>query len=238
MPDWGSFYFYPPVTGITSPGLEYDTSLIPTRGREYANANLTNGLRRIGVGGGKLHVSQVDDWEAFQRLIKGRHKRFLFILKTRHFAMTDSLIGTGNGVTTAFQLKKVSSYPYGPTNQVSEIVRFPWHDYPPIYLPSSAGSPPKYLDTEYITVKVDGALQTLTTHYSVEREGGLITFVSPPANGALITASCKFAVLCRQSQDFNPIQATSEGHLSYIIPGGVEIYEPRHDPAQRLDGGE
>jgi hypothetical protein len=105
MPDWGTYYFYPPVTGITSPGLEYDTSLIPTRGREYANANLTSGLRRIGVGV-RLHLSQVDQWEAFQRLIKGRHRRFLFILKTRHFAMEDSLIGTGDGAITAFLLKK------------------------------------------------------------------------------------------------------------------------------------
>lgn len=237
MPSWGNFYFYPPVTGITSPGLEYDTSLIQSRGREYANANLTNGLRRIGVGGGRLHVSQVDQWEAFQRAIKGRHARFLLILKTRHFAMTDSLIGTGDGVTTGFQLKKVLSYAYGPENESVEVVRFPWHNYPPIYLPGPNGSNgAKYLDTEYITVKVNGVTKTLTTDYSVEREGGTIEFAVAPADGALITASCKFAVLCRQSQDYNPIQATSEGHTSYIIPGGIELYEPRYDVAQGLDG--
>lgn len=232
MPSFGNYYFYPPIVGITSPGLDYDTSLVQTRSREYANANLSRGLRRIGIGGGMLSVNQVDEWEAFQRLIKGRHARFLFILKTRHFEMTDSLIGVGDGSETTFQLKKVSSYPYGPDNSTEETVRFPWHNYPPLYLANGA----KYLDTEYITVKVDGVTQTLTTDYTVEREGGTITFTSPPADGALITVSCKFAVLCRQSQDYNPLQAKGEGHTVYVIPGGIEVYEPRYDPAQELDG--
>lgn len=234
MPSFGSFHFYPPVTGITAPGLEYDTELDRTRGREYANSNLTYGLRRIGIGGGTLHLNQVDDWERFQRLHRGRWKRFLFILRTRHFEMTDSLIGIGDGETTEFQLKKVGSYPYGPDNSVEEIVRFPWHDYPPIYYASGA----KFLDTEYVAIKKDGVIKTLGAHYTITREGGKVNFTSAPDVGSLITGSCKYAVLCRQSRDYNPIEADSEAHLSYTIPGDIEVYEPRYDPAQALAGGD
>lgn len=234
-PSWGNFFWYPIVTGATSPGLEYDTSLVQTRGREYANANLSIGLRRIGVGGGQLHVSQVDQWEAFQRAIKGRAGRFLLILKTRHFEMTDSVIGVGNGAQTAFQLKKRFSYSDGPENESFEIVRFPWHGYPPRFLTGQSAA--KYLDTEYIVVKVNGIVQTLGTHYTVEREGGIVTFLSAPAIGAIITVSCRFAVLCRQSQDYNPIQSTSAGHIAYTIPGGIELYEPRYELGDDLGGG-
>lgn len=236
MPSWGSFFLYPPVTGITSPGLEYDTSLSTTRGREYANANLTMGLRRIGVGGGKLHCTQVDDWERFQRLIKGQWGRFLFRLDIRHFEMTDSLIGSGNGEQTQFQLKKTGSYPYGPANTVQEIVRFPSHDYPEVRLPGGH----IWLKTEYVQLKAGTTLQGATPlsfidgAFTVEREGGGITLAAPLTDGYKLWASCKFFILARQNQDYNPITATSEGHITYTIPGGIEIYEPRYQPGGAL----
>jgi len=224
MPSWGTWFPYPPVVGKVGPGLEFETALIETRGREYANANLSNGLRRIHIGGANLHISYLSQWEAFQRLIKGRQGRFLFRLNSPLFEMTDSLIGTGDGVTTAFQLKKNFSYAYGPANETSEIVRLPVHDYPPMYLPNS---PRKWLDTEYVSVYLDGVLKTLTTHYSVQREGGLITFATPPAVGQLVTATCKFWILARQSQDFNPVEATSEAMVAFAVPDGIFITEPR-----------
>jgi uncharacterized protein (TIGR02217 family) len=43
-----------------------------------------------------------------------------------------------------------------------------------------------------VEVRVNGALQTETTHYTVAYSTGIITFVTPPASGATVTQKCQF----------------------------------------------
>jgi hypothetical protein len=46
-----------------------------------------------------------------------------------------------------------------------------------------------------INAFVDGVLQTLTTDYTVDEATGLIHFVAPPADGAVIVVTYEFALL-------------------------------------------
>lgn len=54
-------------------------------------------------------------------------------------------------------------------------------------------------DPSILVVKVDGVTQTLTTHYTVSN--GLITFVTAPANGAVVSISGTFRFRCAFTQD-------------------------------------
>jgi uncharacterized protein (TIGR02217 family) len=88
---------------------------------------------------------------------------------------TDQVIGTGNGVTTQFQLKKLYT---------DSSVTYSRNIYKPMTSPA-------------ISVGKNGVLQTLTTHYTVNYNTGIVTFVSAPANGLSITAGFKFHVPVR-----------------------------------------
>ena len=90
---------------------------------------------------------------------------------------TDQVIGTGDGLTRAFQL--VKTYAVGAQSYVRAIT-----------LP--------VLDT--VQIGVDGAL-VADTDYSVDRHGGTVTFDTPPANGDPITAGFLFDVEVRFEDD-------------------------------------
>jgi uncharacterized protein (TIGR02217 family) len=89
---------------------------------------------------------------------------------------TDQAIGTGDGATAAFQLKK--TYTAGAASLLREIVK-------PV-----AGT---------VRVAVDGVERTLTTHFTVDAATGVVTFTAGniPALGAVITAGFEFHVPCR-----------------------------------------
>lgn len=86
-------------------------------------------------------------------------------------AFTDCVIGTGDGATTQFQLYK--TYTAGGLTYSRKITR-------PM--------------TGTVTVGKNGVLQTLTTHYTINHNTGVITFVAAPANGLSITAGFHFYV--------------------------------------------
>lgn len=94
--------------------------------------------------------------------------------------LTDENIGTGDGVTAAFQIKKTyadADRPY---------VR-------PVYIVSS------------LVVKVAGVTKTVTTHYTVA--DGLVTFTGGniPTGGQAVTVTCDFFAKVRFEADYNPI---------------------------------
>lgn len=98
-------------------------------------------------------------------------------------AGTDQALGTGDGVTTQFQLTK--AYVLGsPATPYSRDIHFP--------VLSS------------VIVFVDGVLASLHSPpytYSVSRPGGIVTFTTPPANGAVLTAGFLFDIQVRFDSD-------------------------------------
>lgn len=90
----------------------------------------------------------------------------------------DQLIGTGNGVTTQFQLSK--TYTRGAQTYQRDI-----------HLPV----------TSSVLVAVNGTPVTPSGNWSVSRYGGVITFNSPPTNGHAIRAGFLFDCEVRFESD-------------------------------------
>jgi len=111
----------------------------------------------------------------------------------------DQLIGTGNGAQTQFQL--VKTYTRGSVDYVR-----------PIHLPV----------TSSVIVGVAGADPATFSPplaWSVSRYGGVVTFASPPPNGAAITAGFLFDCEVRFESD-----DTFEGVVkSYRVAGFADI---------------
>lgn len=94
-------------------------------------------------------------------------------------AFNDQQIGIGNGVNTVFQLQKVYS-----------AVNNPWTRI--IQKPVSGT----------VLVGRNGVQQTITTHFTVDVTTGIVTFITPPGNGQVITAGFEFDVPVRFDTDF------------------------------------
>lgn len=121
---------------------------------------------------------QLDELIAFFRLTKGGFHSFRF-KDWLDYQSIDSHIGTGNGTQTAFQLRKV--YQYDSLQEFRTITK-------PV-----SGS---------VSAKING---TPTTAFTLDANTGIITFSSPPAAAAVITASFDFDVHVRFNQDALPI---------------------------------
>jgi len=94
------------------------------------------------------------------------------------YQLTAEAIGTGNGVENEFQITKTYSDAGG------SYVRN-------IYKPVSGT----------VQVYLNGVLQTVTTHYTINHSTGIITFVTPPSNGVVVTVTCEFDVPVRFDTD-------------------------------------
>lgn len=96
---------------------------------------------------------------------------------------TDQVIGTGDGSTVAFQLKK--AYDVGsPATPYSRDIQFPV--------------------TSTVEVAIDGVDPTTLSPaitWGVSRLGGVVTFSSPPGNGLSVTAGFLFDVQVRFADD-------------------------------------
>lgn len=123
------------------------------------------------------------DMRAFMRHVLGRRgAAYSFPLKDPiDNSLTDENIGTGDGTTAAFQIRKL----YADTDR-------PY--YRPISIPYN------------LVVKVAGVTKTLTTHYTVS--AGIVTFTGGniPTAGQAITVTCDYYIRVRFADDFNPIR--------------------------------
>src|SRR5690242_13919613 len=153
-------------------------------GFEERNAVWANSRRAYDVGYG---VKTLDDLHAVIAFFEARMGR-LYGFRLQDFtdnqscapggtiAATDQPLGTGDGSTTIFQLKKV--YSSGPASWTRLIKK------------TVAGSE---------IVGVDGVVQT--TGVGVDSTTGLVTFTTAPANGAAITAGFAFDTPVRFDSD-------------------------------------
>jgi uncharacterized protein (TIGR02217 family) len=150
-------------------------------GFEERNAVWANSRRRYDVGSGIRTLADLSELIAFFEARHGRLTGFRFkdFADWRSAAAVtpfDQPIGTGDGAATAFQLAK--TYPSGPASWTRRIAK-------PV-----AG-----------TVRVGVAAAEHTLDWSVDTATGIVTFTSPPASGAAITAGFEFDVPVRFDTD-------------------------------------
>jgi len=95
-------------------------------------------------------------------------------------SLTDQNIGTGDGSTAAFQIRKTYSDTDRPYFRIITIV-------------------------SSLVVKVNGVTKTNAVHYN--EANGLVTFTGGniPTAGQAITVSCDFLIRVRYDVDYNPL---------------------------------
>ncbi len=180
-------------------GPEYSTDVVITQGGyEQRNSNWSQARARYNVAHGVKTQAQLDMLIAFFRARKGRADGFRFKDWT-DFQATAQAIGTGNGVATAFQLRK--DYNNGSVTESRTITK-------PV--------------TGTLSVYVDGVLQSGGS-YSVNTTTGLVTLSSAPANGTAITATFEFDVPVRFDTDRLSVTLDTYGSHSWQDIPLVEV---------------
>lgn len=119
------------------------------------------------------------------------------------FKAVNAAFGTGDGTTTVFQLRKVSTVGAGTYERV-------------ITKPNSAAP----LELPF-SVKVAG----VTTGVAVDDTTGLVTFASAPASGAALTWSGEFDVQVRFDTDYLPFSLDDANTGGYVTNGSIDLYE-------------
>ena len=151
-------------------------------GREERNSPWADSLRRWDAGPGVKSLDDLNTLIAFFEARRGRLHGFRFRdpIDNRSCApsavpsMLDQLIGTGDGVTTAFQL--VKTYASGAESWARTIAK-------PV-----EGT---------VVVAVDGVEAAV----SIDHTTGQVSFAAPPADGAAITAGFAFDCPVRLDTD-------------------------------------
>jgi uncharacterized protein (TIGR02217 family) len=169
----------------SSGGPERKTEIVTLgSGFEERNAVWANSRRRYDVGYG---VKTLDDLHAVIAFFEARLGR-LYGFRFKDFAdfkscapnqavsPLDQSIGTGDGITTQFPLTK--TYTSGPSNWIRMVKK-------PV-----AGT---------VRVAVAGVEQT--SGLTIDDSTGLVTFDSPPATAAALTAGFEFDVAVRFDTD-------------------------------------
>lgn len=170
-------------------GPEYSTDIVITQsGHEQRNSNWAEARARYNVAHGVKTQAQLDVLIAFFRARRGRSDGFRFKDYTDYTA-TAQIIGTGNGVLTAFQLRK--DYVNASVTQARTITK-------PV-----SGT---------VQIYFNGVLQSASL-YTVNTTNGIITFTAAPATGVVITASFEFDVPVRFDTD--RLSATLDAYGSH-----------------------
>lgn len=158
-------------------GPEYSTDVVVMHsGHEQRNSNWSQARARYNVAHGVKTQAQLDTLIAFFRARKGRAEGFRFKDWT-DFSASAQLLGTGDDVTTVFQLRR--TYTSGGATE-----------YRPITKPV-AGSVVLYLG---------GVVQNAES-YSVNLINGEVTFDVAPAAGVSVSADFEFDVPARFDTD-------------------------------------
>jgi uncharacterized protein (TIGR02217 family) len=146
---------------------------------------------------GVRNDAQMQELIAFFRARKGMAYGFRFQDPNDHHA-TDAALGTGDGVQTAFELKK--TYASGGATEERLIAK-------PV-----AGTVALYLN---------GVLQS--SGFSVDHMTGVVTFAVPPANGVAVSADFSFDIPARFDTDALRMRTVAHGRTVWEDIPVVEI---------------
>lgn len=170
-----------------SGGPQYSTNVVVKAGGfEVRNKNWTRPRYRYSWDYTPRPISEMQDIVTFFHGRLGRHRSFLL---TDHgdyksaaagsdTTALDQTIGTGNGITTTFQLVKLYS---DSLNPYSRVITNP-----------KGGT---------VKVAVNGAIQTLGQDFSASVSTGIVTFIGSPPPTGTITAGFEFYVPVRFDVD-------------------------------------
>jgi uncharacterized protein (TIGR02217 family) len=165
------------------PGLKWNIKRAPiwktnsaesVSGKEMSVSLMTYPLRRYSLAYEVLRAgaeAELQTLEGFFNLRRGRHDTWLYN-DPDDYTVTDQSFGTGNGTTTAFALARTRG---GFTEPVQSLNSAP-------------------------VIMSAGVTKTLTTDYTISTLG-VVTFVTPPADGAALTWSGTYYWRCRFLQD-------------------------------------
>jgi len=182
-------------------GPEFSTAVIITGGGfEQRNINWQAARRRYDVGHGVKTPAQFEALLAFYLSRHGRAHGFRF-KDHADFALAQQSIGTGDGVSSDFQLFK--RYSSGGVDHDRVIAK-------PV-----AGTVATWLDTVPQTEGVD---------FSVDAASGLVSFAAAPAAGVDVRAACQFDVPARFDTDLMSAENPTFDAMSWP---GIEILELR-----------
>lgn len=150
-----------------------------------------------------FNAKPIADILALREMFYDRRGRFLpFLLKVwTHYSVTDETIGTGDGADTTWQAIETLSAGF---NAYTLTLN--------------------YLKQGTLIVKVNNVTQTETTHYSVNYDTGLITFVTAPPNGQLIKITTEFYRRVFFTSDEFPIESLGPNALNAMI-GEITVEE-------------
>lgn len=162
-------------------GPVFSTSITASdNGYESSNINWTYPLREFNIGYPIQERDNIDDVITFFYARRGRAYGFLF-KDWSDFSFTENLIGTGDGIETQFQLRKVYNDAVAPfylpvTRPVTSTVRV-WNAGVEIFEGVGAGQ------------------------FQVNYTTGVITFGTAPADTNLITAAAEYNICVRFDTD-------------------------------------
>lgn len=168
-------------------GPERRTEIVQmTNGFEERNTPWAQSRRRYDAGLSLRSLDDIGELLAFFEARQGQLNGFRWkdwadyksCAASATVAFEDQLIGIGDGVTVAFQLSK--TYSSGPASERRVITK-------PVQ-----GS---------VRVGLQGDELAETVHYAVDYTSGVVTFTSPPAMGARVTAGFEFDVPVRFDTD-------------------------------------
>jgi uncharacterized protein (TIGR02217 family) len=194
----------------SSGGPERRTEIVTlSNGFEERNSPWAHSRRRYDAG---LGVRSLDDLAEVVAFFEARHGQlygfrwkdwtdFRSCAPSGQPSAADQAIGPGDGARTAFQLRK--TYASGGASYARPIAK-------PV-----EGS---------VLVAVNGTPRVYGTHFSVDHETGLVSFVTAPAAGAAVTAGYDFDVPVRFDTD--RISASLAGFAAGEIPS-IPVVEVR-----------
>jgi len=176
-------------------GPEFNTEVvILSSGFEKRNINWTYSRERWQVAYGVTTQALLDTLRHFFYNRKGRAIGFRF-KNHDDYQGTDEELGEGDGSTEAFQLVKI--YSSGSETFTRKITK-------PV-----SGS---------VSIYIDSAEQSDPTDYSIDLTTGIVTFVSAPTSGEVITATFEFDIPARFDTDYLPVVLANYEARSADVP--------------------
>lgn len=232
MPNFHEVRFPTDISYDSKGGPGFQTNIVELdSGGEVRIARWSSPRRRYNAAYGVKTQQQLATLAAFYVARTGpaygfRYKDFSDFTTnpTDHLAApsaTDVVIGTGDGTTTAFQL--LSTYQalaVGDSIIKTRVIRKP-----------VAGT---------VKVAVNGVVKTITVDYTVDTTTGVVTMVTAPTSGHVVTAGCEYDVPVRFGKEVDEALSMSIEHYgegsAEDIPL-VEIIEPTDSTEEYSYGG-
>jgi uncharacterized protein (TIGR02217 family) len=173
---------FPLEAGRLRASSGWNTTIVRTGGgSEQRNGNYTDALRRYDAALGIKTLANYQTLEKFLNAVRGRLHGFRFLDRSNYLVSTAEAFGTGTGAQTAFQLTKNDGNASNAYNR--EI-------YKPI--------------TGTIAIFDNAVLKTETTHYTINYNTGVVTFLVAPVAAHVLTWTGEFHVPVRFDVDELP----------------------------------